>query len=154
MCCASVSDIITDKKEMEPTKGLLERLGQQHKNLLDLVAEKGLPPASKLTCTFFTLRMRDAWLQKSSLLELMFQKAAAEEPGEDLAWATADIGSAMLAEKTYSLAIKWLQRAFDVLNRIEATNLSDLGSELRMQTAHRLGSMPSLFLDFEKRLNI
>lgn len=147
-----------DRNELAAAKGVLERVAIHHGVLVELVKERGggeddSAELSRLACWFFTLRMRDSWMQKNSMLEMMYQKAAAEpaarrdvQTGEELARALAGIGGDMLREKTYPLAIQWLQRAFGVLGSAEVMNLSDMGSELRMQTAHKLGNTlpPSL----------
>ena len=44
-----------------------------------------------------------------------------------------DIGSQLLVQKSYPLAVKWLQLAFDTLNKIYPLYLSENGSELRFQ---------------------
>ena len=51
-----------------------------------------------------------------------------------------DIGSQLLVQKSYPLAVKWLQLASDTLNKIDPLYLSENGSELWFPVAHKLGT--------------
>ena len=143
-----------DSNDLQSAKAVLERVALHHGVLQKLVmddADDEVSELSRLTCLFYTLRMRDAWLHKSSLLELMYVKAADERAaredahtGEQLARAADAVARDMLADKTLPLAIMWLRRAFEVLARIEASSLSDAGSELRSDVVHAIGSTASV----------
>jgi hypothetical protein len=91
-----------------------------------------------------------SWKQKNlSMAKYMFSKAVEEvlsstvpEPqmAEYMAGALYEIGSGLYKENSYQPAIEWLQRAFDILSKVDALYLSELGSEVRLNATQNLGT--------------
>jgi tetratricopeptide (TPR) repeat protein len=100
------------------------------------------------TAEFYTIRMLLSWKQKNlALATYMFNKATGDVPSpaalepqaaEYMAKALFEIGSGLYKEKAYPTAVEWLQRAFDILSKVDALYLSELGSEIRLNATHNL----------------
>ncbi|KAF8252313.1 SPO22-domain-containing protein [Wilcoxina mikolae CBS 423.85] len=133
--------------ELQWASKVMERAALYHGALLKgakTIGRDAEAALSGLTSEFFTIRMMLAWRQQNPpLAEYMFSKATENDCSEPrVAEYTAavlfDIGSELLGQKSFPAAIKWLQRAYDILSKIEPLYLSEVGSELQVPVAHKL----------------
>jgi len=143
------TDVSLDTRDLPWASKVMERAAQYHGILLKAVKAIGRDAEaalSNLTCEYFTIRMALAWRQQNpSLAEYMFSKATENDlsevrVAERTATVVYDIGGELLTQKSFPAAIKWLQRALDILSKIEPLYLSESGSELQLPVAHKLGT--------------
>lgn len=66
-------------------------------------------------------------------------KALTHTTAENLADLLYEIGKDNLTKRAYELAIKWLERAYDVLGEQDMEMLSPEAGELRLSTMHSIG---------------
>lgn len=83
------------------------------------------------------------------MAEYMFAKATETDRfmanprlAERMAEAVLEIGSDLLITNSYTAAEKWLQRSFDLFNRVDPAYLSESGTDMRMVVTHKLGKSP------------
>jgi hypothetical protein len=58
---------------------------------------------------------------------------------ENLADALYEIGKGLFGRKQFDMAVRWLERAHDILSEQELEHLSDNGGELRLAIMQLLG---------------
>lgn len=69
-------------------------------------------------------------------------RALTPSSAENLADLLYEIGKDSLTKRAYEVAIRWLERAYDVLGEQEMDMLSPEASELRLSTMHSIGMRP------------
>ncbi|PKS07050.1 hypothetical protein jhhlp_005647 [Lomentospora prolificans] len=92
-----------------------------------------------LEAEYFILRIWQSWKEdRLDVAEHMYRKAEDTlksldpRPAENLCAVLFEIGRASLEQKDFSLATKWLERAYGVINNQELEDLSRNGVELRL----------------------
>ncbi|KAI5818162.1 meiosis protein SPO22/ZIP4 like-domain-containing protein [Pyronema omphalodes] len=138
-----------DYKELSWTSKVMDRAAQYHSCLLTTLktlSHDAETTVNNLACEYFTVRLALAWKQNNiPLAEYMFSKATENDlaevrAAEYTATTAYEIGNEMLGQKNYGMAVKWLERAHDILSRMEPLFLSEAGSELRLPVAHKLAT--------------
>lgn len=92
------------------------------------------------------------------MAEHMFRKAAVEDKQLDPNTAESfsdllfEIGKHQLESKQYELAVKWLERSYDLLSRQEFERLSSDAGELRISILQSTGSYE--VSDMERCVNL
>lgn len=109
------------------------------------VSEDDVALAQSLVSGYYVLRTTLAWKQsRLDIAEHMFAKA---EPGsrrldptstEELADTVFEIGRGLWQERKYEVAVKWLERALDVLSSQEVQDLSMDAAALRLSILQTL----------------
>lgn len=102
----------------------------------------------KVMCEYFILRTLLAWKSGSlSMADYMYSMATENDRfladprlAERITEALFEIGSELLSTGSYDVAEKWLQRSFDLINRVDPSYLSESGTEMRMALTHKLGT--------------
>ncbi|KAF2090252.1 SPO22-domain-containing protein [Saccharata proteae CBS 121410] len=99
----------------------------------------------RLRAEYYILRTALAWRQsRLDIAEHMFSKSAlaANRVGASTAEALADmlyeIGKDLLSKRQYELAVKWLERAYDIIGEQDLDGLSSDAGELRLSIMHNL----------------
>jgi hypothetical protein len=145
-----MADNATDVNDLQRAKGVLERVAQHRDELLKTANTDSADAETtfyRLSCDYFVLRVSLAWKQQNlPIADLMWSKGADDDSAgsdslasENLAEVAYDIGNELLTRGDCTGAVRWLQRAFDTLARVEPLYLSDNGTELRLRTAHSYG---------------
>lgn len=102
---------------------------------------------TQILCDYFMLRTTLAWKQSSlTMADYMFNKAiesnlylADPRLTERMAESVLEIGKDLFINRSYPVAEKWLQRAFELINKVDPAFLSESGTELKMVISHKLG---------------
>lgn len=102
----------------------------------------------QVMCEYFILRTLLAWKSGSlSMADYMYSLATDNDRfladprlTERMTEALLEIGSELLSTRSYDAAEKWLQRSFDLINRVDPSYLSESGTEMRMALTHKLGT--------------
>lgn len=141
-----------DEGELNWAGSVTDRAASHRGRLGEIAKDNGLDAEEQLasqSCAFYATKMLLYWKQGNQpLANNTFLKAAEgsmaeslSQPSsaEDMANALFGIGNELVEQKSYPLAIQWLQRAFDVLDKVEVMNLSEPGSELRWKVTCNLG---------------
>ncbi|TAQ83981.1 hypothetical protein B7494_g7694 [Chlorociboria aeruginascens] len=99
----------------------------------------------RLISEYYILRTATAWRQDNLLVaEHMFDKSVSSKElfdpntSESLADVLYEIGKDLLVKKQYEIAVKWLERAYELLINQELDRLSMNASELRMSIMEAL----------------
>ena len=144
-----------DANDLKWVSKVMERAAQYHNALAEMAGKMGHDAKvalSGLACEFFTIRTALAWQQNNAQMAEYYLSRATENElsqlraAEHTARVLHDIGSRLLAQKSYPLAVKWLQLAFDVLSKIDPPWLSENGPELRFSVTHKLGRLSAKLL--------
>ncbi|KAF5672453.1 transcription factor [Fusarium heterosporum] len=138
--CVEASDLDTALLSMTKAADYIERL----KGSSGASAEDQAQ-IQKIEAEYFTMRCALSWKQgRLDVAEHMFSKADAllrylDPPSaEQLADTFCCIGSDLSSKNDYEMALKWLRRAFDLINEQELERLSTEGLELRISIHHEL----------------
>ncbi|TVY21229.1 hypothetical protein LARI1_G000647 [Lachnellula arida] len=131
-----------ERKDTHLSVKVLEKVAQYEKALqgpqpnlpLDDVEDR-----ERLCAEYFVLRTALAWHQKQfDIAEHMYKNSRSSErvfnphTAENLADVLYEMGKDLLESQQYSMAVKWLERAYDVLESQELDMLSMNASELRI----------------------
>ncbi|PQE09145.1 hypothetical protein CJF32_00010362 [Rutstroemia sp. NJR-2017a WRK4] len=138
-----------DEKNIEYSKTVLEKVAAYTDILQKAFEETGTPEEKSicgtLTAEYFVLRTVLAWRHDDmQLAEHMYNKSMNSkdifdhDTTESLSDALYEIGKESLAQKQYTLAVKWLQRAYEVLNSDDLDKLSANATELRISILQTL----------------
>ncbi|KAI9739411.1 MAG: hypothetical protein M1818_005099 [Claussenomyces sp. TS43310] len=113
--------------------------GEHLTNLHGQVTSEDTEINAKLSSEYLVLRMALQWrLDHLPLAEQMYQKMASSdrvldpESAESLADVLFEMGRGQLAKKQYGLAVKWIERSYDILLSQELEKLSPDANELRI----------------------
>jgi len=141
-----------DEGELHWANSTIERAASHRERFEKIAKENGPDVEAQLasqTCEFYAIKMLLHWKQGNRpLANVVFAKATDDAMIESLsqphvaeymAKALFEIGNELFKQKSYPPAIQWLQRAFDVLDKVEVLYLSEHGSELRLNATHNLG---------------
>ncbi|KAA8565380.1 hypothetical protein EYC84_011087 [Monilinia fructicola] len=139
----------TDEQKTDYAVKVLERLAAYSEALLPAyesfgkLEEKAI--CARLTAEYFVLRTLLAWRQDDmQLAEHMFNKSKASKhlfdhaTTESLSDTLYEMGKALLEKGQHALAVKWLERAYEVLNGDELDKLSVDATELRVSIIQTL----------------
>ncbi|KAK5124588.1 sporulation-specific protein 22, partial [Cryomyces antarcticus] len=102
---------------------------------------------ARLTAEYWVLRTALVWKQsRSDLTEIMFRKASLNKTRLDPATAEKfadllyEIGKDQLRKKEFEIAVRWLERSYDILAEQDLEKLSSDAGELRLSIMHGLGT--------------
>lgn len=145
---------------------MLERAASHRERFKKIAKDNGPDAEAQLasqSCGFYTIKMLLHWKQGNHPLanntfarvteDGMAEALSQPHVAEYMAKALFEIGNELFKQKSYPLAIQWLQRAFNVLDKVEILYLSEHGSELRLSATHNLG-MIDTFLSRINRSNM
>ncbi|PQE27929.1 hypothetical protein CJF30_00009126 [Rutstroemia sp. NJR-2017a BBW] len=141
--------MVPDEKNIEYSKTVLEKVAAYTDILQKAFEETGTSEeksiCGKLTAEYFVLRTVLAWRHDDmQLAEHMYNKSMNSkdifdhDTTESLSDALYEIGKESLTKKQYTLAVKWLQRAYEVLNSEDLDKLSANATELRISILQTL----------------
>ncbi|ESZ92874.1 hypothetical protein SBOR_6737 [Sclerotinia borealis F-4128] len=144
----TVRDCFNEEKIDYAVK-VLEKLAGYSEGLLHTYETSGTPEekatCARFTAEYFVLRTILAWRQDDmQLAEHMFNKTVSSkhffdhDTTESLSDTLYDMGRALLMKKQHTLAVKWLERAYDVLSSDELDKLSADATELRISIIETL----------------
>ncbi|RAL61514.1 hypothetical protein DID88_009553 [Monilinia fructigena] len=128
---------------------VLEKLAAYSETLLHAYESYGIMEekavCARYTAEYFVLRTLLAWRQDDmQLAEHMFNKSKASKhlfdhaTTESLSDTLYEMGKALLEKEQHTLAVKWLERAYEVLNGDELDKLSVDATELRISIIETL----------------
>ncbi|KAM3081866.1 Transcription factor [Clarireedia jacksonii] len=138
-----------DEGNIEYSKTVLEKVAAYSDILLKATEEIGTPEeksiCGRLTAEYFVLRTVLAWRHDDmQLAEHMYNKSINSkdifdhDTTESLSDTLYEMGKELLSKKQYTLAVKWLQRAYEVLNGDDLDKLSTNATELRISILQTL----------------
>ncbi|KAE8452848.1 hypothetical protein EG329_013120 [Mollisiaceae sp. DMI_Dod_QoI] len=136
-----------DRKQADLALKVLEKVGGYEGLLKKSDSEISDDGGSfnNMIAEYYVLRTAVAWHKgQFSIAELMFEKSISSlhlfDPytAESLADVLYEMGKDLLGKKEYQLSSKWLDRAYNVLNRQELDKLSIDASELRISIIQSL----------------
>ncbi|KAB8288201.1 hypothetical protein EYC80_010206 [Monilinia laxa] len=141
-------DCLNEQKTDYAVK-VLEKLAAYSETLLHAYESYGIleekATCARYTAEYFVLRTLLAWRQDDmQLAEHMFNKSQASKnifdhaTTESLSDTLYEMGKALLEKEQHTLAVKWLERAYEVLNGDELDKLSVDATELRISIIETL----------------
>ncbi|KAF2281473.1 SPO22-domain-containing protein [Westerdykella ornata] len=133
--CIDSGDLPNATRVLERAADYQEALGGDG----DEGGEEGGHSTASLRAEYFIMRMALAWRQKRmDTAEHMFLKSKQlnssinSSASESLAELLYEIGRSLLEGRSYELAIKWLERAYDTIGEQDPDNFSPDAGELRL----------------------
>ncbi|KAF2130996.1 SPO22-domain-containing protein [Dothidotthia symphoricarpi CBS 119687] len=141
--------VCIDGNELENATKVLERAAEYQEVLShannDVVSNEETELAERSRVEYYAVRTTLAWRQdRMDTAEHMFVKCQqlvrvlTPTTAENLADLLYEIGKGALTKRNYELAVRWLERAYDVLGEQDLEMLSPEAGELRLSTMQSL----------------
>ncbi|KAF2258604.1 SPO22-domain-containing protein [Lojkania enalia] len=141
--CVENNELSNATKVLERAAGYEDALSKGKEPIGEKNEEANIE--QRLRVEYFAVRTALAWRQdRMDMAEHMFSKSRQlncrlfPSTAETLADLFYEMGEGLLRKQSYELAVRWLQRAYDVLGEQELELLSSEASELRQSTMQSL----------------